>query len=479
MADPFLVSIAIWAGFAWLRSHLNDEAAKQAGLRAREASELRLSNLPQRPELPPLDDEALERHNRTRLFFGEKGFEKIRQSFVVVVGLGGVGSHTAIMLARSGVGRLRLIDYDTVTLSSLNRHACASREDVNQPKATVMGKYVKKSCPEAQVEAVNAMLLPECIDRLLSGRPDYVVDNIDNRETKCLLIAYCQKNGIKLISSMGAGGNCDPTRVRLGDISEAKGLLAKEIRHHLRKSGVTQGVRVVYSTEQSKARLVPQPQARHDPHSAMFRQRFRTGIMPVFGCMPAIFGNACASVLLTDIAGFPMDPETPHSNRESLYIRCMKRLEEKGLIAPGCVARTCAAGENEEPKKPRERKQHLVQNPRWELPHVDLYDVEYMVEKVWRGMSPFSGDRYPLYVTVWDKRRPFGARNCILLHVAEAKEHEAADRLVDRYSPEQIAAVEARLATARDITSRRTLDDEIREAAAAAGGQEIYGGAGR
>mmetsp|Transcript_36184 Transcript_36184/g.58469 ORF Transcript_36184/g.58469 Transcript_36184/m.58469 type:complete len:450 (-) Transcript_36184:1053-2402(-) len=383
--------------------------------------------------VPPMDAETLEQNNRTIAFFGD-GFENIRNSFVVIVGLGGVGSHSAIMLLRSGVERLRFIDFDVVTQSSLNRHACATRHDLGRPKAYVLAQYAKQVCPNADVDGLNTMLTSENIELLLANpKPNYVVDNIDNRETKVLLIEYCLKNKIPIISSMGAGGQADPTRVRIGDISEAKGPLAKEMRRRLRKAGIVTGLKVVYPTEVPRARLIskgPQQSPTDNP------QRFRSGVMPVVGFMPAIFGNACVSVVLTDLVGKPLEPEVPHSNREHLYLRCLRRLEEKGLIRKGGYAR--ATGQATEKHTETDEEQQP-------LPDVDIQDVEYMIEELWRGQCAFTGNCHPLTLTRWDPAMPFSRKNCILLVTSEAKKHESVQQDLTKYPSNIFHAIEERL----------------------------------
>lgn len=111
-----------------------------------------------------------EQLSRIHAFFGEKGFKDIADAFVVVVGLGGVGSHAAHMLARSGVGKLRLIDFDNVTLSSLNRHAVATRADVGTAKVAAMKKHLREIVPQCEVEDVALMFEANSADELLSGR---------------------------------------------------------------------------------------------------------------------------------------------------------------------------------------------------------------------------------------------------------------------------------------------------------------------
>jgi len=152
-------------------------------------------------------DESLVREQLTRnySFFGEEKMEKVRKGFIIVIGLGGVGSHAAQMLARTGVGRIRLVDFDQVTLSSLNRHAVATQADVGIPKAVCMKNHLARICPFVDVEIAVEVFNTESSSRLLAGNPDWVLDCIDNIDTKTDLIAYCYENSIPVISSMGSG----------------------------------------------------------------------------------------------------------------------------------------------------------------------------------------------------------------------------------------------------------------------------------
>ena len=143
--------------------------------------------------------------SRVRSFFGEEEYKNLQKRFVVVIGLGGVGSHAANMLVRSGVSRLRLVDFDQVTLSSLNRHAVASMDDVGISKAEAMRRKLLKIVPWCQIDAITEMFKKDTADTLLSGEPDFVLDCIDDVSTKAELIAYCVKKDIKVLTSMGAG----------------------------------------------------------------------------------------------------------------------------------------------------------------------------------------------------------------------------------------------------------------------------------
>lgn len=144
-----------------------------------------------------------EQLSRNALFLGKDGLKRVRSAFVVVVGLGGVGSHAAHMLVRAGVERIRLVDFDQVTLSSLNRHAVANRSDVGIPKVTAMKKHLLEIVPHAEIEDVVQLFSIDDADKLLEGNPDFVLDCIDNLETKIQLIAHCRKHDLKIIASMG------------------------------------------------------------------------------------------------------------------------------------------------------------------------------------------------------------------------------------------------------------------------------------
>lgn len=176
--------------------------------------------------LPPaiFDDKLIqEQLSKNTALLGEEGTRKVRDSFVVVVGAGGVGSWAALMLMRSGVKRIRIIDFDQVTLSSLNRHAVATLEDVGTPKVRCIKNHFREIAPFVEVDACIDLLNADNVDQLLGGNPDYVVDAIDNINTKIDLIKYCYDKKLQVISSMGAGAKADPSRIQIADISETFG----------------------------------------------------------------------------------------------------------------------------------------------------------------------------------------------------------------------------------------------------------------
>lgn len=141
-----------------------------------------------------LTDEVVSEHlTRNIQFFGLESQQKVSGSYVVVIGLGGVGSHAASMLLRSGVGRLLLVDFDQVSLSSLNRHAVAMRADVGIPKAQCLKKHFSSIFPECQVDAKVLLYDSSSEDEILSGNPDFVLDCIDNIDTKVLVLGLIQQ----------------------------------------------------------------------------------------------------------------------------------------------------------------------------------------------------------------------------------------------------------------------------------------------
>ncbi|UZJ55314.1 hypothetical protein CBS101457_004634 [Exobasidium rhododendri] len=195
----------------------------------------------------PKYDEALirEQLSRNYSFLGEESMSKVRDAFIIVVGAGGVGSWCALMLLRSGVGRLRLIDFDQVSLSSLNRHACANLADVGRPKVVACKEHFAEIAPWTEVDAQVEIFRGNDASRLLGpwkeegDQPVYVVDAIDNLDTKIDLLEYCYKNKIKCFSSMGAGAKSDPSQVQIADLNmTAEDPLARRVRRGLRAKGV-------------------------------------------------------------------------------------------------------------------------------------------------------------------------------------------------------------------------------------------------
>ena len=187
--------------------------------------------------------------SRTELLIGKEGLDKLRNSKVVVFGVGGVGSYTIEALARAGIGELILIDDDTVCLTNLNRQIHATMKTISQPKVEVMKERIKLINTKCNVITHQTFVTVDNIKDIIPDDTDYVVDAIDTVSAKLGLAEYCYKKGIRIMSSMGTGNKLDPTQFKVTDVFKTKICpLAKVMRHELRKRGVDK-LKVVYSEE--------------------------------------------------------------------------------------------------------------------------------------------------------------------------------------------------------------------------------------
>lgn len=366
-------------------------AASPLPLAAKE--EERVAALARRAQRGDYDEELInEQLTRTVSFLTPQRFIHLRDSFVIVVGLGGVGSHCTSALARSGVSSLRLIDFDQVTLSALNRHAVATLADVGTPKVQCVRKRLEAVVPWVQWECLNEVWREGQAERLLAGwnhgrgrKPDYVVDAIDNIDSKVELLKYCHDHDIRVVSSMGAGCKSDPTRIFIGDISASlEDPLSRTTRRKLKLSGVSEGIPVIYSTEKpgpGKAQLLPLPDEeflKGSVNELSVLPDFRARILPVLGTMPAIFGYAVANFVILEIANYPHE-FGQGKGREKMYesiLSGLQGLEER-------LARSAG------------------QDPLGLKIPVTKDDVGYIVEEVFRGRSVLSGLPTRLALTRW------------------------------------------------------------------------------
>lgn len=192
----------------------------------------------------------LHQFSRTELAIGPDGLEKLKNSSVAVLGIGGVGSFSAEALARTGVGRIILVDKDVVDITNVNRQIHALTTTVGQPKAELMRDRIKLINPECDVIAVRMFYTEETYEQFFEYGLDYVVDASDTIIYKVHLIKECLKRNIPVISSMGAANKMDPTRFRIADISKTHtDPIARVVRTKLRKDGIKKGVKVVFSDE--------------------------------------------------------------------------------------------------------------------------------------------------------------------------------------------------------------------------------------
>lgn len=195
---------------------------------------------------------------RTELLLGEDKMTRLRNAHVLVVGLGGVGAYAAEMICRAGVGRMTIVDADTVQPTNLNRQLPALHSTLGMTKAAVLEARFKDINPELELKVLPVFLKDENIPELLDAdKYDFIVDAIDTLSPKCYLIYHALQRRIKIVSSMGAGAKSDITQVRFSDIWDTYHCgLSKAVRKRLQKMGVKRKVPVVFSTEQADPKAV-------------------------------------------------------------------------------------------------------------------------------------------------------------------------------------------------------------------------------
>jgi tRNA threonylcarbamoyladenosine dehydratase len=231
--------------------------------------------------------------SRSQLLLGDETIKRLMGKNVLVVGLGGVGGICAEMIARSGVGKMTIVDGDTVDLSNCNRQIPALHSTAQRLKVEVMAERLLDINPQLQLTPVNDFLKDKKTFALLdSGNFDYVVDCIDTLSSKVFLIKGCVERNMPVVSSLGAGGKVDPSLVQVTDISQTYQCnLAKYVRKYLRRLEVFEGVKVVFSPEVAdQSRIIETEKA--------FPKK---SIIGTISYMPAIFGCVAASVVIRDL----------------------------------------------------------------------------------------------------------------------------------------------------------------------------------
>jgi tRNA A37 threonylcarbamoyladenosine dehydratase len=241
----------------------------------------------------------LHQFSRCELAIGPDGLEKLKNSAVAVLGVGGVGSFTVEALARTGVGKLVLVDKDVVDITNINRQIHATLHTIGQPKTELMKERIASINPECEVVTLSMFYNDETAEQLFAHKLDYIVDAMDTMSAKLHLIQEAKRRDIPIISSMGAANKMDPTRFEVADISQTSyDPIAKVIRRELRKKGIYKGVKVVYSKEipvtiredvlnQIANPASPISKARRPPASNAF--------------VPSVAGLILASVVVRDL----------------------------------------------------------------------------------------------------------------------------------------------------------------------------------
>ncbi len=235
--------------------------------------------------------------SRTQLLLGDEPVNKLITSHVLIVGLGGVGGICAEMIARAGVGKMTIVDADTVDLSNGNRQIPALHSTAGRLKAAVMAERLRDINPELQlIVHPTYMEKDKAEDLLKSDQFDYVVDCIDTLSPKVMFLKACVELGLPVVSSLGAGGKMDPSQVRIAPIEESSDCnLARYVRKRLHKLGVYKGINVVFSPEKIDQSRVIVTEKAHPKKS----------LIGTISYMPAIFGCTCASVVIRELINQP------------------------------------------------------------------------------------------------------------------------------------------------------------------------------
>ncbi|NCU03927.1 MAG: tRNA threonylcarbamoyladenosine dehydratase [Chitinophagaceae bacterium] len=230
--------------------------------------------------------------SRTSLLIGEETVRALTQKHVMVVGMGGVGSFAAEFIARSGVGKMTIIDGDVVDPTNRNRQLPALATNHGESKALIMAERLQAINPELELNVVKEFVNPEMVVQQLSYKPDYIIDAIDSITPKITFIRLAYESKLPLVSSMGAGAKLDPTQLRVVDISKTYNCpFAQQIRKNLKGHDIRRGIKVVFSPEQPIKESLMLTDGRNYKKSAY----------GTISYLPAVFGATTASVVIRDL----------------------------------------------------------------------------------------------------------------------------------------------------------------------------------
>jgi tRNA A37 threonylcarbamoyladenosine dehydratase len=231
--------------------------------------------------------------SRTQLMLGDEKVEKLMSKNVLVIGLGGVGGICAEMIVRAGIGKMTIVDNDTIDASNINRQIPALHSTIKKSKAQVLAARLLDINPLLGLTIVEAFVEDESMIALIKKEPwDYIVDCIDTLSAKVDLIKGCMDRKLNIVSSMGAGGKLDPSQIKVADLSKTYECnLARYVRKRLQALGIKKGLKVVFSSEKPDQSRIIETENAYPKKS----------IIGTLSYMPAIFGCTVASVVIRDL----------------------------------------------------------------------------------------------------------------------------------------------------------------------------------
>jgi tRNA A37 threonylcarbamoyladenosine dehydratase len=233
--------------------------------------------------------------SRSALLLGNDGIEKLQSKHVLVVGLGGVGSFAAEFICRSGIGEMTIVDGDVVDPTNRNRQLPALATNHGVGKAKIMQERLLSINPELKLHVVDTFLTPEKCREILKSDYDYVMDCIDSIMPKITLLSTALEKKIPIVSSMGAGGKVDPTRIRIAMLPDTyQCVFASYVRKRLNKLANASKIKAVYSTEV----------VQKDSLILTDGSNFKRSAYGTVSYLPAAFGGVCASVVIRDLLGY-------------------------------------------------------------------------------------------------------------------------------------------------------------------------------
>ena len=229
---------------------------------------------------------------RTELLVEKEGLQKLQKANILVVGLGGVGSYAAEFIARAGVGKMTLVDGDVFDVTNKNRQLPALDSTIGKSKALILAARLKDINKDIQLTVVAEFLSPDSAYAIVSKEFDYVLDCIDSITPKVNLIVAARRKKVKIISSMGAGGKLDATKIRIKDIAQTRNCtMARVLRKRLKERKVNKGVKAVYSEEMQIAKSVKITDGTN----------FKKSFYGTISYMPAAFGLQAAAHVINFI----------------------------------------------------------------------------------------------------------------------------------------------------------------------------------
>lgn len=236
--------------------------------------------------------------SRSALLVGDEGIALLQQKHVLVVGLGGVGSFAAEFICRAGIGEMTIVDGDVVDPTNRNRQLPALATNHGESKARIMEERLKAINPQLNLHVIEDFLTPEKCQEVMAQPYDYVMDCIDSVTPKLFLLTSALQAGTPIVSSMGAGGKLDPTKIRVAWLPETyQCVFAQYIRKRLKRLVNASTVKAVFSIEEMMKDSLVMTDGNNFKRSAYGTSSY----------LPAAFGGVCASVVIRDLLGISVE----------------------------------------------------------------------------------------------------------------------------------------------------------------------------